>query len=158
MLSLKLFHADSAPWSTRRDLESVPMGFNLPSQILCLNCLFSGNAEPSNTSQCCGAATAARLICPASVCALYAQIRWDENTKVNSGLSNAADQNRQNILLVGSNRWLHSYCQLGRPCALRFLGELRRRLISPRRKMDVFTRKRSNPERALFLTQCIAPR
>ena len=29
-------------------------------------------------------------------------------------------------------------CQLGRPCALRFLGELRRRLISPRRKMDVF--------------------
>ena len=47
-----------------------------------------------------GLATAPRLIRPDSVCALYVQIRWEENTKVNCVLSNAADQNRQNILLA----------------------------------------------------------
>jgi hypothetical protein len=76
-------------------------GFSLPSQILHLNYPFpSGDTEPSNTSQCWGVATASRLIGLASLYALYVQIGWDENTKVNSGLSNAADQNRQNIFLV----------------------------------------------------------
>ena len=91
-----------------------------------------------------GLATAPRLIRPDSVCALYVQIRWGEITKVNRALSNAADQNRQNIL--GSNRWLHSYCQLGRPCALRFLGELRRRddLFRHGKKWTCSREKRSN--------------
>ena len=101
--------------------------------------LFLAMRSPPIPLNVAGLATAPRLIRPDSVCALYVQIRWEENTKVNCVLSNAADQNRQNILLVGSNRGLHSYCQLGRPCALRFKrAALVRRLISPRRKMDVF--------------------